>query len=104
MDIRATHKSEKEQVLRIWLKRIPVESPTLYLFRKETIGPDHEPIAQALVYGRGEGSSAMERTMVLFRINPESDARIMHGEELCVKIQSDDGRYKDIALDILSIE
>ena len=106
MDIRVTRSAAEEGVLRVWLRRIPDESNVVYAFRTGQGEDKEQPIGEAYIYGRGIGSTASERAMLMFRLNSVRDgAPFREGETLKIKVRNanDDG-YDDIDLDLLEVE
>jgi hypothetical protein len=106
MKIKVPRAAAESGTLRIWLRRIPVSSDSVYAFRQGPDGKATEEVARADVYGRGEGSAATERIMLQFRFRPIEGVAPPHaGEELDLRIADHDGHgYVDADLDILQIE
>ena len=103
MQVRLSQQAIDEGILRVWLRRIPIEGGMLVAFRSD--GDNSEPVATAALYGRGHGSNAMERTMLLFHLAPQSDRTLREGDMLTIKIEGQtDSEYADIDLDVLEVE
>lgn len=105
MKITVPRTAAESGTLRVWLRRIPETSHTVHAFR---LGPDGKPnveVGCANVYGRGQGSAATERVMLLFRLRGQDGIDpVVADEELDLRIESpgSDG-YIDAELDILEI-
>lgn len=106
MDITVTKSAADTGILRVWLRRVPVASDTVYAFRITPDGQDGQVVAEATVFGRGEGSSAKERIMLLFRTAyGQEPVTLETGETLRLKtLNPTDGSYEDADLDLLLIE
>jgi hypothetical protein len=106
MDIGVTKSAADSGVLRVWLRRVPVSSDTVHALRIAPDGRDGQVVAEATVFGRGEGSSAAERIMLLFRPAYGQEAvTLKAGETLRLKTQNpQSGAYEDVDLDVLLIE
>jgi hypothetical protein len=105
MKIKVPRAAAEFGTLRIWLRRIPVSSDTVYAFRLGPDGKATEEVARAHVYGRGESSAASERFMLLFRFRPVEGLVPPHaGEEIELRIAAPDGDgYVAAELDIVEI-
>jgi len=104
MEITVTQKTAEEGVLRVWLRRIPEDSYVVHAFRKAD-GPEAEPIGQAHLFGRGEGSPAREKAMLLMRLErPRGSAPLRPGEALTLRQEAPGGGYEEIELDVLETE
>ncbi len=92
--------------LRIWLRRVPEASDTVYAFRLAPDGSEQDLIGEASVYGRGKGSSAREKSMLLFRMHPVTEeAPLCVGEHLRLMVKRiGDSSYQDVDLDVLLVE
>jgi hypothetical protein len=106
MDIAITRAAAEEGVLRIWLRRILEQSNVVYAFRTGQGQDKDEPVGEAAIYGRGIGSAASERAMLMFRLSrARGDAPFREGEILKLKARNADGDgYDDIDLDLLQVE
>lgn len=103
LEIRLTEKAVKDQVLRIWLRRIPEESGILHAYKVKRTEPD-QLVGTTTLYGRGPGSSAQERAMLIFRLAPPSaSVRLLVGDLIEVRIEAEDG-LRAVEFDILEIE
>lgn len=107
MDITVTPSAADTGTLRVWLRRVPVSSDTVYAFRVASDGTVGKAIGYANVYGRGPGSTASERFMLLFRItgDGQGEPQLRTGEILRLQVRNpaDDG-YEDAELDVLFVE
>ncbi|KDM91268.1 hypothetical protein [Photobacterium galatheae] len=104
MKVTVSPHAAQEGTLRIWLRRIPVSSQIIYAFRSGHPHNRNEPVSQAFIYGRGEGSSASEHVMLLFRPG-ENIQPFQVGEELTLKVRDEKtGHYQEIELDVTHIE
>ncbi|SFL24754.1 hypothetical protein SAMN05216302_104712 [Nitrosomonas aestuarii] len=105
MKITVPRAAAESGTLRVWLRRIPEASDTVHAFR---LGPDGKPnveVGRAEVYGRGHGSAATERVMLLFRLRSQDGiVPVVANEvlELLVETPGSEG-YADVELDILEI-
>jgi len=105
MDIEITPKTARERVLRIWLERVPESSDVVYAFRPDQKPDEDDPVAEAHIFGRGVGSDAMERVMLIFYLGTrDQDDAYVEGDVLRLLIRNEDGGYDDISLDVLEIE
>jgi len=102
MDIVLTETALKEGVLRVWLRRIPDEGGMVHAY---AIGNPNltAPVASAPLYGRGPGSLARERTMLLFRLNlDEVEGHMSAGDVLKLQLEGDvSGAFQ---FDVLNVE
>ena len=106
MEITVPESAARSGTLRVWLRRVPVSSDTVYAFRVGPDGATGQPIVYANVYGRGEQSTASENVMLLFRsTGGEKHQPLRQGEKLRLRTKSvASDRYEDVKLDILRIE
>jgi hypothetical protein len=105
MNIRLTRAAAEDGVLRVWLRRIPEESNIVFAFRTSQGEIKGQPVSEAYVYGRGVGSTASERAMLLFRLPPAIGGAFREGETLNLMVRNADGNgYDDIDLDVLQVE
>ena len=105
MKITVTPAAAKSGALRVWLRRIPEASGTIVAFRLGEDGQPTEEVSRTDVYGRGEGSSATQRCMLLFRFRPGDDQPPLEaGESLELRVADpkSDG-YRPAELDITEI-
>lgn len=104
MKITVPPHAARDGALRIWLRRIPVRSQIVYAFRSGKSQDDNHPVSQAVLYGRGEGSSASERVMLLFRPN-KNEPPFQAGEVLTLKVHhTDKDEFQEIDFDVSHIE
>ena len=106
MDITAAKSAAVSGVLRVWLRRVPVSSDTVHVLRITPDGRDRRVVAEATVFGRGEGSLAKERIMLLFRsAYGQEPVALKASEILRLKTQNpQNGAYEDVDLDLLLTE
>ncbi|MDO6582396.1 hypothetical protein Q4491_13710 [Photobacterium sp. 2_MG-2023] len=103
MKITVPSTAARNGILRVWLQRIPVDSQIIYAFRTSPNAADAHPISQAHIYGRGEGSSASEKVMLQFPVNP-ADLPFLAGEVLILKKRSSStGAYEDVQFDVIEV-
>lgn len=103
MKITVPPTAARNGILRVWLQRIPVDSQIIYAFRTRPNTADEHPISQAHIYGRGEGSSASEKVMLQFPINPGGKP-FQAGEVLILKRRNTAAdAYEDIQLDVIEV-
>lgn len=111
MKITVPPTAARNGILRIWLQRIPVDSQIIYAFRTSPNTVDSHPISQAHIYGRGQGSPAIEKVMLQFPVNT-ADQPFQAGEVLILKklkppsdasVNTSLNTYEDIELDIIEI-
>lgn len=105
MEVRLSEKAINEGILRIWLRRIPIDGGILFAFATKN-SDDDEPIGMATLYGRGHGSSARERTMLIFRLSPDKQSgNLAVGDLVEIKIEGlKEGEFRKIDLDIVAVE
>ncbi|MBS8226210.1 hypothetical protein [Vannielia litorea] len=104
MDITLTPKAAEEGILRVWLRRIPEESYIVHAFRQDD-GPEAEPIGTATIFGRGEGSAAREKAMLMIRLTRARGSRpLKPGEALTLCSEAADGSYEALDLDVIETE
>ncbi|MBV1859630.1 MAG: hypothetical protein KUG77_14550 [Nannocystaceae bacterium] len=99
MRITVTPAAARSGFLRVWLRRIPVNSGRVLA---HTIGPDGARggvFAQAEVYGRGPGSAATQRCALLFQ--PVKGSAVWRVGEV-LELSSPDGLTED--LDVVAVE
>lgn len=101
--MKLTKKAIQDRILRVWLRRIPEESGILHAYLVGSQTPD-EPIGTATLYGRGWGSSANERTMLLFRlVHDTPSVSLTVGDVVSIRFEEEvDGQPTDY--DILQVE
>ena len=105
MEIKLPETAAREGILRIWLRRIPVESGMILAMRRAEAGEPAQCIGQAGLFGRGEGSPAAENVMLLFRLSPGDGLPLTAGEPLDLLLDDQrEGPPVGISLDILSVE
>lgn len=105
MDVQVTNRAARENVLRIWLSRAPKHSNIFYAFRPDQDPGVEKPLGEAHVYGRGFGSDAMERVMLIFYLKTSGIVPdYKEGETLKLLTRNKDGSYQDSFLDILEVE
>ena len=106
MRIKITRQAAESGTLRVWLPRIPEKGGIVHACRMSDDGKEFEEVASASLYGRGVGSSAIERAMLLFRlpIGMQSGS-IKAGQELelCWEYP-EGGEYIPASFEILKIE
>ncbi|MEZ5931538.1 MAG: hypothetical protein R3F54_06230 [Alphaproteobacteria bacterium] len=92
--------------MRVWLRKVPDASNVVHAFRVDRDGTATKEVARAYIYGRGAGSTASERVMLLFRFQPEPGrAPPRAGEELELRAAAPDGRgFVPIELDIIGVQ
>ena len=105
MKIKVPRSAAESGTLRVWLRRIPVASDTIYAFRAGPNRSGAEEMGHAHVYGRGEDSDATERVMLLFRFQPSERAEpLREGEELELYVTAPEGDgFIPADLDIVEI-
>lgn len=102
MRLALTENALKEGVLRVWLRRIPEEGGNVHAYAVDNPSIS-TPVASATLYGRGSGSSAKERVMLVFRLNMDELAGLISaGDELEIQLEGDDGR--SFSFDVLEVE
>ena len=99
MEIALTDRAVKEGVLRVWLRRVPEEGGMVHAFTDLSAAP----VASAALYGRGAGSQAKERAMLLFRLTPEF-RRQAPSAGTVLKLQLQDGAAPMPPLEVLAVE
>ncbi|MEP2031092.1 MAG: hypothetical protein ABJI96_20530 [Paracoccaceae bacterium] len=106
MEITVTKSAAETGHLRVWLKRVPVLSETIYAIRINSDGSDGPIVAEATVFGRGEGSTASQRSMLSFRLVGGNEAqKLGSGETLRLKTRSlTEETFEECELDLLMIE
>ena len=105
LEIRLTEKAIRDGVLRVWLQRIPEAGGVLHAFAVEK--PHiHQPVGMATLYGRGKGSSAQERVMLLFRLqNNSADDPLRVGDLIDIRFEdAGDDALQQLELDIIAVE
>ncbi|MEO1108002.1 MAG: hypothetical protein AAFX90_08795 [Pseudomonadota bacterium] len=103
MDVRLTDKAVKDRVLRIWLRRVPEAGGFLQAWHIDA-NENERQIGSATLYGRGVGSTAQERAMLLFRLPPDTDdLKLSVGDRVQVRIEEGSG-FKELNLDVSEIE
>ncbi|WP_299601711.1 hypothetical protein [uncultured Tateyamaria sp.] len=102
MELALTENALKEGVLRVWLRRIPDEGGIVHAYAVNNPNIS-TPVASATLYGRGSGSTASERTMLVFRLNMDELAGLISvGDALEIRLEGDEnGAFK---FDVLEIE
>ena len=103
--IRLTPKAVEDGVLRVWLRRIPEEGGEVLAFREGQAHAGVEPLASAFLYGRGPGSTAQERAMLLFRLPREMVGTPLEVGEL-IELRLDPVADKDLVVhfDVVEVE
>lgn len=103
MDITLPASAAQSGTLRVWLNRIPVSSGTVRVFRVAEDGTTGPEIGRTDVFGRGEGSAATQRSMLLLRLDA---ATPLHAGETLRLLADEDGDagLREAELDVLSIE
>ena len=105
MDVQVTPKTARENVLRVWLSRVPEDSDVFYAFHPSHDPEVDSPLGEAHIYGRGVGSAAMERGMMIFYLKTtEVVPELFEGETLRLLARNKVGGYKDVFLDIVEVE
>ena len=106
MKVKVTAEAAESGTLRVWLQRIPDESGTVHAFRLNADGTATKELATATIYGRGKGSSARERVMLLFRFRIRKGVQaVIAGEEIELCVVSPEGEgYVPAHLEISSVE
>lgn len=100
-----TPKTAREKVLRVWLARVPEDSDIFYAFHPDQDPEADEPLGEAHIYGRGFGSDAMERVMLIFYLKTAEDLpNYTEGETLRLLTRNKDGSFEDTFLDVLEVE
>ncbi|GGX41904.1 hypothetical protein GCM10007385_06840 [Tateyamaria omphalii] len=102
MEVTLTENALKEGVLRVWLRRIPDEGGIVHAYAVNNPN-SATPVASATLYGRGAGSDASERVMLVFRLNLDDVAGALSaGDVLNIQLEGDDdGTFQ---FDILGVE
>ncbi|MEM9709859.1 MAG: hypothetical protein AAF871_13845 [Pseudomonadota bacterium] len=105
MDVPVTPKTARENVLRVWLARVPESSGVFYAFHPHQDPEADEPLGEAHIYGRGAGSDAMERVMLIFHLRTaETMPQYSEGDTLRLLTRNKDGGFEDTALEIVEVE
>lgn len=102
MELVLTEHALKEGVLRVWLRRIPDEGGIVHAYAVNNPNIS-TPVASAPLYGRGAGSEASERTMLMFRLNTDALAgQISAGDTLELRLEGDES--KAFKFDVLEVK
>lgn len=105
MDVQVTIRAAREKVLRVWLSRVPMHSNIVYAFRPNQDPEVDKPLGEAHVYGRGSGSDATERVMLIFYLKTDGvSPSYKEGETLRLLTRTEDGSFEDTFLDIVEVE
>ncbi len=105
MKVRLSKKAIEDGVLRVWVDRIPEQGGIVYAFTEESLKLN-KPIGFASLYGRGPGSSAKQRSMLYFILEPDLlNKELQVDSELILKLSgSEEGEYLDIELNVIEVE